>query len=116
LPRVRPARHSAETPKKGTSSVRTERAAWIDIAVPALISEALFVAVQEQLEENRKLARQRRRGASYLLQGLIVCGHCHYAYYGKKVSKSAAKGGQQYAYYRCGGTDAYRFGGERQCR
>jgi site-specific DNA recombinase len=71
--------------------------------------------VQEQLEENRKLARQRRRGASYLLQGLIVCGHCHYAYYGKKVSKSAAKGGQQYAYYRCIGTDAYRFGGERLC-
>ncbi|MGB5736464.1 MAG: recombinase family protein, partial [Thiohalocapsa sp.] len=115
LPRVRPARHSAETPKKSASSVRTERAAWIAIAVPALISEALFVAVQEQLEENRKQARQRRRGASYLLQGLIVCGHCHYAYYGKKVSKSAAKGGQQYAYYRCGGTDAYRFGGERQC-
>ena len=115
LPRVRPARHSAEAPKKSTSSVRTERAAWIAIAVPALISEALFVAVQEQLEENRKLARQRRRGASYLLQGLIVCGHCHYAYYGKKVSKSAAKGGQQYAYYRCIGTDAYRFGGERQC-
>jgi site-specific DNA recombinase len=115
LPRVRPARHSAETPKKSASSVRTERAAWIAIAVPALISEALFVAVQEQLEENRKLARQRRRGASYLLQGLIVCGHCHYAYYGKKVSKRAAKGRQQYAYYRCIGTDAYRFGGERMC-
>jgi len=115
LPRVRPARHSAETPKKSASSVRTEPAAWIAIAVPALISEALFVAVQEQLEENRKLARQRRRGASYLLQGLIVCGHCHYAYYGKKVSKRAANGGQHYAYYRCIGTDAYRFGGERMC-
>ena len=59
--------------------------------------------------------RQRRRGAAYLLQGLTVCGHCHYAYYGKKVSKSAAKGGRQYAYYRCTGTDAYRFGGERIC-
>jgi len=46
---------------------------------------------------------------------LIVCGHCHYAYYGKKVSKRAANGGQQYAYYRCIGTDAYRFGGERLC-
>jgi len=115
LARVRPQRHSAEVPKKGYSAVRTNRADWIEIAVPALISEELFLAVQAQLDENRKYARQRRRGAAYLLQGLTVCGHCHYAYYGKKVSKSSAKGGQQYAYYRCIGTDAYRFGGERIC-
>jgi site-specific DNA recombinase len=50
-----------------------------------------------------------------LLQGLTVCGHCHYAYYGKTVGKAAAKGRRQYAYYRCIGTDAYRFGGERIC-
>ena len=115
LPRVRPTRHSAEIPKKSYSSIRTGRTDWIEIAVPPLISEALYDAAQEQLEENRKLARQHRRGATYLLQGLVVCGHCRYAYYGKKVSKSATKGGQQYAYYRCVGTDAYRFGGERIC-
>jgi site-specific DNA recombinase len=34
---------------------------------------------------------------------------------GKKVSKAAAKGGRDYAYYRCIGTDAHRFGGERMC-
>jgi site-specific DNA recombinase len=114
LPRVRPARHSAETPKKGYSAVRTARSAWIEIPVPALISEELFLAVQHQLDENRKYARARRRGAAYLLQGLVVCGHCHYAYYGKKVTKAAAKG-RDYAYYRCIGTDAHRFGGERIC-
>jgi site-specific DNA recombinase len=115
LPRVRAQRHSADVPKKGVSTVRTEREDWIEIPVPALVSEALFTAVQEQLEENRKRARQGRRGAAYLLQGLTVCGHCGYAYYGKTVSKAAAKGGQSYAYYRCIGTDAYRFGGERIC-
>ena len=115
LPRVRASRHSAEICKKGYSSVRTERREWIEIPVPAIVSEDLFLAVQEQLDENRKQARQRRRGAAFLLQGLTVCGHCQYAYYGKKVSKSAAKGGRQYAYYRCIGTDAYRFGGERIC-
>jgi site-specific DNA recombinase len=114
-PRVRAPRHSAEIPKKGCSAVRTERSEWIEIPVPPIISEEMFLAVQEQLDENRKHARQRRRGATFLLQGLTVCGHCHYAYYGKKVSKPAAKGGQQYAYYRCIGTDAYRFGGERVC-
>ena len=115
LPRVRPQRHSADTPKRGYSTVRTERADWIEIPVPAILGEELFLAVREQLDENRKYARQRRRGAAYLLQGLTVCGHCHYAYYGKKVSKAAGKGRQHYAYYRCIGTDAYRFGGERIC-
>jgi len=115
LPRVRAPRHSADTPKKGYSTVRTEPTDWIEIPVPALVSEELFLAVREQLDENRKYARQRRRGAAYLLQGLTVCGHCHYAYYAKKVSKAAGKGRQHYAYYRCIGTDAYRFGGERIC-
>ncbi|MCP4399433.1 MAG: recombinase family protein [bacterium] len=114
-PRVRPQRHSAEIPKKQHSVERTERKEWIEIPVPALVSEELFLAVQHQLSENRDRARQRRKGAAYLLQGLIVCGHCHYAYYGKKVSRSAAKGNKQYAYYRCIGTDAYRFGGHRVC-
>ena len=115
LPRVRAPRHSADTPKKGYSTVRTERTDWIEIPVPAIVGEELFLAVREQLDENRKYARQRRRGAAYLLQGLTVCAHCHYAYYAKKVSKAAGKGHRHYAYYRCIGTDAYRFGGERIC-
>ncbi len=74
------------------------------------------LAVQHQLDENRKHARERRRGAVYLLQGLTVCGHCHYAYYGKKISNATSKGKKKrYAYYRCIGTDAYRFGGQRIC-
>ena len=112
---IRPQKHSAETPKKPYSVEKVNREDWIEIAVPALVSEALFLTVQEQLEENRKQARQRRRGAAHLLQGLVVCGHCHYAYYGKKISPSSAKGKKAYAYYRCIGTDGYRFGGQRIC-
>ena len=114
-PRVRPQKHSAETPKNPYSTQRTARDAWIEIPVPPLVSEELFQAVQHQLDENRKRARIGSRGACYLLQGLTVCGHCHYAYYGKKISPSTAKEKHQYAYYRCIGTDAYRFGGERIC-
>jgi len=89
---------------------------WLYIPVPPLVSEALFETVQTQLEENRQRARQRKRGARYLLQGLLVCAQCQYAYYGKAVSNKAAKGKKRdYAYYRCIGTDAYRFGGERIC-
>jgi site-specific DNA recombinase len=51
-----------------------------------------------------------------LLQGLLVCAQCQYSYYGKAISPSAAKGKpRDYAYYRCLGTDAYRYGGERIC-
>ncbi|WP_454742762.1 recombinase family protein [Cupriavidus necator] len=115
--RVRAQRHSADVPRKPYSTTRTEPQDWIEIPVPAIVSEALFQAAQEQLAENRKLARQRRESAPLrLLQGLTVCGQCHYAYYAKKVSKAAAKGHQRdYAYYRCVGTDAYRFGGHRIC-
>jgi len=86
------------------------------IPVPAIVSEDLFAAVQDRLVENKRHSRQRKRGARYLLQGLTQCQCCKYAYYGKPVSRSVAKGKtRRYAYYRCVGTDAYRFGGERIC-
>ena len=77
----------------------------------------MFAAVREQLRENQRHARQSRRGALYLLQGLVQCQQCGYAYYGKRISPRARKGKPRaYAYYRCLGTDAYRFGGERVCQ
>ncbi len=48
--------------------------------------------------------------------GLITCACCGYAYYGKPISPSARKHHERsYAYYRCIGSDAYRFGGVRIC-
>ena len=86
------------------------------IPVPALIEEALYHAAQEQLAENRRRARQSQRGARYLWQGLLVCKVCGYAYYGKPLSPSTRKHRPRaYAYYRCIGTDSYRFGGHRVC-
>src|SRR5262249_11465613 len=87
----------------------------IFIDVPALVSEELFGAVQSQLEENRQRRRDRPGGARYLLQGLVVCKRCGYGCYGKPVSRASAQGKVRYAYYRCTGSDAYRFGGQRLC-
>jgi site-specific DNA recombinase len=113
--RPKPQRNSAEQPRR-PYSVYASADGGIPIEVPALVSEALFDAVAEQLAENRRRARQRQRGARYLLQGLLVCKRCGYALYGKPVSPAAAKGKKrQYAYYRCIGMDAYRFGGQRIC-
>ncbi len=115
-PKLRPQRGDPLQPRRAISTTTVPQEQWIYIPVPALVSEALFEAVQAQLEENRQRARQRQRGARYLLQGLVVCAGCQYAYYGKAVSNKTAKGKKRnYAYYRCIGTDAYRFGGQRIC-
>ena len=43
---------------------------WITIPVPALVDPALFEAVQEQLEENRRRARIQEEGDPPLIAGL----------------------------------------------
>jgi site-specific DNA recombinase len=115
-PKLRAQRGRPLQPRRALSDYDVPPLDWIHIAVPAIIEPEVFAAVQEQLEENRRHARQSQRGARYLLQGLLQCQHCGYAFYGKPLSPSARKGRPRaYAYYRCVGTDAYRFGGHRLC-
>ena len=114
-PRLRPQKHSHEQPKNAYSVETVPKNKWIVIAVPAIVDVDIYEEVQKQLEENRKRARIRKRGAKYLLQGLLVCGHCAYSYYGKPVRNKRGDKIDTYAYYRCIGMDAYRFGGKRIC-
>ena len=84
--------------------------------MPAIVEPELFAAVHEQLRDNQRHARQYRRGAIYLLQGLISAKGV-----GMRITARASAQGRKgktrdYAYYRCLGTDAYRFGGARVCR
>jgi site-specific DNA recombinase len=116
-PRLRAQRGRLLQPRRATSPVEVPREQWRMIPVPAIVEAEVFAAVQEQLRDNQRHARQYRRGAKYLRQGLVSCRGCGYAYYGKGISHKAAKGkARDYAYYRCLGTDAYRFGGARVCR
>jgi site-specific DNA recombinase len=88
---------------------------WLFIPVPPLIEPALFQAAQRQLNENRTRARMGTRRPGYLLQGLLICSECRYAYYGKTTRQRGAGALKDFTYYRCSGTDGYRFGGERIC-
>src|SRR5262245_49632136 len=116
-PRLRAQRGRPVQPHRAVSTSDVPPEDWITIPVPALVEPEVFAAVQAQLQENKRHARQSRRGALYLLQGLLQCQHCGYAFYGKRLSPSARKGKPRaYAYYRCLGTDAHRFGGERLCQ
>lgn len=115
-PRLRAQRGRSLQPRRPYSHYDVEPEEWISIPVPAIVDAEIFAAVQEQLKANQRHARQWYRGAKYLLQGLVCCQSCGYAFYGKAISNKAAKGKtRDYAYYRCLGTDAYRFGGERVC-
>ena len=115
LPNIRPHKNQSEQSKRNYSLHSVDEKDWIYVPVPAIIEEFIFEIVQEQLIENSKVARVRRRGAAYLLQGLLVCKKCHYALYGKPVRNKRGEKIDRYAYYRCIGTDAYRFGGNRIC-
>jgi site-specific DNA recombinase len=115
-PHLRAQRGRPEQSRRAYSVYDVPEDEGIRIVVPAIVGEELFAAVGERLQENRKRNRQSRRGAKYLLQGLLVCARCGYAFYGKPVSLKGGKGKRRdYAYYRCVGSDAYRFGGERIC-
>ena len=90
-PRLRAQRNGSLQPRRAVSDYRVPREEWVFIPVPPLIEEALYEAVQDQLAENRRRARQSRRGARYLVPGLLVGKVCGYAYYGKPLSPSTRK-------------------------
>ncbi len=114
--RLRPLRGRPIHPRYDHSTAAVDHQDWISIPVPALVDESLFDAAQEQLRENRTRAREGRRHPGCLLQGLTCCSSCGYAYYAKRLRQRGA--GRQlvdYVYYRCTGTDGYRFSGGRVC-
>jgi site-specific DNA recombinase len=115
-PRLRAQRGRPLQPRRAYPPYEVPTEAWIRGPVPALMEPALFEAVQEQLRDHQRYTRPRQRGARYVLQGLVQCARCRYAYDGKPVSPGAAQGrSRAYAYDRCIGTDAYRCGGQRVC-
>ena len=112
----RAARGRPAEPRRSNAPVAADPKDWVFVPVPALVDVALFRATQEQLQENRSRARLGRRRPGYLLQGLTCCARCGYAYYGKTTHQmGAGHHMKDFRYYRCSGTDGYRFGGERIC-
>ena len=114
--RPRPPRGRPPEPRKSNTPVAVDSKEWVFVPVPPLVDEQLFQAVQAQLEENRRRARLGGRRPGHLLQGLTCCAVCGYAYYGKDTRETRPDCSlKYYRYYRCTGTDGYRFGGEAVC-
>src|SRR5439155_9523057 len=94
----RPMRGAPLTPRSDKIALPTPAADQEEIAVPALISAELFAATAERLEENRRRYRAQKKGAEFLLSGLLVCGRCNSAYCGRRHRVNPTT---QYVYYRC---------------
>src|SRR6266568_6094927 len=76
---------------------------WIEIPVPALVSEESFARAQELLHEN-KIRSQRRTITPSVVQGLVSCQKCGYAFSRTSTYTSARK----LHYYKCIGSDGWR--------
>jgi len=83
---------------------------WVEIPVPPIVSEDLFDLAARRLEDNKRFASRRTRVPS-LLQGLVACQSCGYSYY--RTSTRTVK--RMLYYYRCLGSDDYRYEHGRIC-
>ncbi|EAR21037.1 recombinase family protein [Nitrococcus mobilis] len=93
-----------------TSAHERPREEWIEVPVPALVSEETFALAAERLADNKRFAPRRTIEPS-LVQGLVSCRKCGYALYRASTRTSARK----IHYYRCLGSDGWRHLGGSVC-
>jgi site-specific DNA recombinase len=104
------ARLQGRTVPRPVKAVDRPREEWTEIAVPAIVDEDTFARVQQRLADNKKFATRGSKVPS-LLQGLAACSACGYGYY-RTSTRTARK---KIYYYRCLGSDNYRYEGGRVC-
>ena len=100
---MRPQRRRGVTMPNTTASHERPREEWIEIPVPALVTEDSFARAQELLHQN-KIRSRRRTIAPSVVQGLVTCAKCGYALSRTSTQTSARK----IHYYKCIGSDGWR--------
>ena len=100
---MRPQRRRGVTTPSHTGGHQRPREEWIAIPVPALVTEETFARAQELLYQN-KIRSRRRTIAPSIVQGLVGCAKCGYAFSRTSTQTSARK----IHYYKCIGSDSWR--------
>ena len=72
--------------------------------MPALVSEESFARAQELLQEN-KIRSRRRTITPSIVQGLVSCQKCGYAFSRTSTRTTSAR---KIHYYKCIGSDGWR--------
>ena len=107
---TRPLRKRGGYSTRNSASRERPKEQWIEISVPPIVSEDIFYLAQERLEKNKQFSRRHTKEPT-LLQGLLVCSNCGYALYRTSTQTSMRK----LYYYRCLGSDDYRYPNGRVC-
>jgi len=97
------------TPRHYTVTDRP-RQDWLEIAVPGLVDQDTWDRAQRRLADNKRYAARNTKDPS-LLQGICACSDCGYAYYRTSTRTTNKK----IYYYRCLGSDDYRYEHGRVC-
>ena len=100
---TRTLRMGGAVPRRDSAPRERPREEWIEIPVAAIIDEPTFARAQELLHENKVHARRRTIEPS-LVQGLVSCRKCGYAF-SRISTRSTAR---RIQYYRCIGSDRWR--------
>jgi site-specific DNA recombinase len=100
---MRPQRRRGVTTPSSTAGHERAREEWIEIPVPALVTEESFARAHQLLQQN-KIRSRRRTIAPSVVQGLVSCAKCGYAFSRTSTQTSARK----IHYYKCIGSDSWR--------
>jgi len=100
---MRPQRRRGTTTPSSTAGHQRPREEWIEIPVPALVTEESFARAQELLYQN-KIRSRRRTIAPSVVQGLVSCAKCGYVLSRTSTQTTARK----IHYYKCIGSDSWR--------
>jgi len=107
---TKPLREKGGYSNRCSSSKQKPKEKWIGIPVPVIISEETFALAEELLERNKQVAKRRTIELT-LLQNIMICEKCGYSLYRTSTKTSKRK----IYYYRCIGSDNYRFANGRVC-
>ena len=106
----RRARLEGRSVPRASKTVDRPREDWIEIPVPAIVTAETFGRAAQRLADNKRYAARNTKVPS-LLQGLAACSACGYGYYRTSTRTTSKK----IYYYRCLGSDDYRYEGGRVC-
>jgi site-specific DNA recombinase len=106
----RRARLEGRTTPRAVKTIDRPREEWTEIPVPAIVTADTFQRAAQRLADNKRFASRNSKVPS-LLQGLAACAACGYGYYRASTRTTNKK----IYYYRCLGSDDYRYEGGRVC-
>jgi len=100
-------------PARRTRQVARDRADWIPIDCPRIVTDEVFEAAARVAVDDTQWSPRRAEPGQWLLKGLVKCGVCGV---GTNCHKMRGRNGTWHRYYYCRNHDPLRAGGqEHRC-